>query len=141
MIDQATPAARLAQSRERLRQAIHGTTPAANRSPLVAARWWVQLKAQPAASIIVDAVQAWWALHPLNATVRAISNTTLDAVRPVARRHPLPAVLSAFMLGALLAWSRPRRWALKPALFAGLLPQVLSSWMLHTQPQPPPLAL
>jgi len=139
MIDPLTSIARLAQSRERLRQALHGT-PAAERSPRVPAQRWSKLRALPAANVIVDAVQAWWALHPLNATVRAVSSTAIDVVHPVARRHPLLAVLGAFMLGGLLVWSRPWRWALKPALFAGLLPHVLSTWMLHMQRQPPPLA-
>lgn len=137
MIDPLTSVARLAQSRERLRQALHGT-PAAERSPRVPAQWWSELRALPAASVIVDAVQAWWALHPLNATVRAVSTTALDVVRPVARHHPLLAVLGAFTLGGLLVWSRPWRWVLKPALFAGLLPQVLSTWVQQVQRQPPP---
>jgi hypothetical protein len=139
MIDQHTATTRLAHSRERLRQALYGT-PAADRSPQVPAQWWGELRAQPAAIVIIDAVQAWWALHPLNATVRIVSSTALDVVRPLARRHPLLAVLGAFALGGLLVWSRPWRWALKPALFAGLLPQVLSSWMLQVQRPSRPVA-
>ncbi len=139
MIDQRTPAARLAQSRERLRLALHGG-PAAAPSTHAAAQWWSELKALPIANVVLDGVQAWWALHPLNSTVRAVSNTALDVARPLARRHPLLAVLGAFMVGGLLVWSRPWRWALKPALFAGLLPQVLSTWMVHAQHHPPPVA-
>ncbi len=137
MIDPVTPSVRLSQSREHLRQALHGT-PASAPSTRAPAPWWSELRALPAASVIIDAVQAWWALHPLNATVRVVASTTLDVVRPLARRHPLLAVLGAFVLGGLLVWSRPWRWALKPALFAGLLPQVFSTWMLQVQRQPPP---
>lgn len=137
MIEPLAPSIRLSQSREHLRQALHGT-PSADRSTRPPAQWWTELRALPAASVVVDGVQAWWALHPLNATARVLTSTALDVVRPLARRHPLLAVLSAFMLGGLLAWSRPWRWALKPALFAGLLPQVFSTWMLQVQRQPPP---
>jgi hypothetical protein len=139
MIDPLTSVARLAQSRERLRLALHGA-PAAAPATHMPAQGWSELTALPAASVIVDAVQAWWALHPLNATVRAFSSAAIDVARPVARRHPLLAVLGAFMFGGLLIWSRPWRWALKPTLFAGLLPQVLSTWMFHTQHQSPPVA-
>ena len=50
----------------------------------------------------------------------------------------LAMVLGAVVLGGVLAWSRPWRWILKPALFAGLLAQLsaklvaqvpLQSWM------------
>jgi hypothetical protein len=53
-------------------------------------------------------------------------------------RHPLALVAVAAVAGAGLAWARPWRWAIRSALFAGLLPQLttrvvaslpLESWM------------
>lgn len=70
-----------------------------------------------------------------------IAATTADAVlEPVAQRHPWRLVLGAAALGGLLAWSRPWRWVVVPALFAGLVPQLLSA-ALRAPPagvDPPP---
>ena len=58
--------------------------------------------------------------------------------KPMAQRHPVPLALAAVAFGGLLAYSRPWRWILKPALLAGLLAQLsaklvsevpLQSWM------------
>lgn len=126
-----TAAERLAHSRERLRQAMRGTSaaPGAAKDPNVAgsATIWLEiLKLNPAARIVIAAVSAWWAQHPLHVAGTAAAATAKAAVQPMADRHPLGLVLGALMLGGLLAWSRPWRWALKPALFAGLVPQLVS---------------
>jgi len=44
----------------------------------------------------------------------------------LARQRPLATVAGAAAAGALIVWIRPWRHVLKPALFAGLLSQLLS---------------
>ncbi len=126
-----TAAERLEQSRKRLHQAMRGTSDApgtaANASAAGAATLWLDiLKLNPTARVVIAAVSAWWAQHPLRVAGTAASATAKAAVQPMADRHPLGLMLGALVLGGLLAWSRPWRWALKPALFAGLLPQLVS---------------
>jgi hypothetical protein len=121
---------RLVQSRERLRQAMSGTsaapgTPTKPRPAGSATLWLDILKLNPAARIVLAAVSAWWAQHPLHVVGAATATTAKAALQPFARRHPLGLVTGALLLGGLLAWIRPWRWALKPALFAGLLPQLI----------------
>lgn len=129
-----TPSERLVQSRERLRQAMSGT-PAAPGTPTKpgtagsATLWLDILKLNPAARIVLAAVGAWWAQHPLHLLGRASATTAKAALQPLARSHPLGLVAGALLLGGLLAWLRPWRWALKSALFAGLLPQLVSQAM------------
>jgi len=50
-------------------------------------------------------------------------------VRPWAQRHPIGLVMGALLVGGALAWSRPWRWLLTPALLAGLVPQMFSRFM------------
>lgn len=140
-----SPADRLALSRQRLRQALSGTTAAVDpdappHTPSGVAAWWDDLKHMPGVAIAIEALHSWWAKHPLHAASLVAANTALAVVRPLARRHPLGCVLGAFLLGGLLAWSRPWRWALKPALFAGLLQQLVLTSLTQAQrkPAPPP---
>jgi hypothetical protein len=129
----ATPADRLAQSRERLRLALNGLPPApddpeaALQAARAAAPWWSKLMAQPGASIVIEAMQLWWARHPSRESVLLALNATQAVVQPIAKRHPVALVASAFVIGGLLAWRRPLRSLLKQALFAGLLQQLLVS--------------
>jgi len=126
-------AERVALSREHLRQALHDAAvrrrPATN--PLTGAPmslpWLERLKAIPGAGIAIDAIGLWWSRHPARLAVGVAGHSTDAMLRPVAQRHPLTLVAGAFAVGAVLAWSRPWRWALKSALFAGLLPQLLLS--------------
>ena len=127
--DERTPGERLAQSRERLRQALSGATSATGESSSAGrpAAWWQSLAALPGAGIAIDAVQQWWARHPLRATTQIAFNAARGAVHPIAQRHPWALVLGAGLVGGLLAWRRPWGWVLKPALFAGLAQQLLIS--------------
>ena len=137
-----SPAERVALSREHLRQAMHAAVaphqPA--RDPVTGAPlvvpWLDRLKAIPGAAIAIDGITQWWARHPARVAVGVASHTADAMLRPIAQRHPLALVFGALAAGALLAWARPWRWALKPALFAGLLPQLLLSAL--KAPAPPP---
>lgn len=152
-----SPADRLVLSRERLRQAMRAAlAPRAGATQHRAGtglHWLQELKAVPGISVVVEAVRSWWTQHPLRVTSMVAAEATSALVRPVAQRHPLALVLGALVLGGMLAWSRPWRWILTPALFAGLLPQLFSkamalvpprSWMavlgslLQEQSRPPP---
>ena len=127
--DERMPGERLAQSRERLRQALSGASSSggAASSPGRPAAWWQGLAALPGAGIAIDAVQQWWARHPLRATTQMAFHAARGAVQPIAQRHPWALVLGAGLVGGLLAWRRPWGWVLKPALFAGLAQQLLIS--------------
>ncbi len=50
-------------------------------------------------------------------------------IRPFAQRHPIGLVAIALLVGGALVWAKPWRGYLKPALLAGLLPQLLSKTM------------
>jgi hypothetical protein len=124
---------RVALSREHLRRALHDEAaphrPATD--PLTGAPmplpWLERLKSIPGAGIAIEAIGLWWSRHPARLALSVAGHTAETVVRPIAQRHPLALVATAFAIGAVLAWSRPWRWALKPALFAGLLPQLLVS--------------
>jgi hypothetical protein len=136
-----SPAERLARSREQLRHALAGApaTTDTRGEPGPRPAWWHELRALPAAGIVVDAVQQWWARHPLRATTLVAVDAAQAVVQPLARSHPLTLVAGAFVVGALLAWRRPWGWILKPALFAGLLPQLLvASLKAQAQQAPAP---
>lgn len=123
---------RVVLSRERLRAAMV-PPPAlpAQESATGALAWLERLRHQPAIALVVDTLQNWWARHPLRAVVHVASEATNAVAKPIARRNPLALVVAAAMLGAVLAWSRPWRWAIKPALFAGLLPQLVTRVVAH----------
>lgn len=129
MIPPQTPVERLRQSRERLRHALAGTSEATAGGGTAAgaapSAWWNELRGLPGAGIVFDAVQQWWARHPLRVTTLVAVNAAQAVIRPLAHSHPLALVTGAFVVGGLLAWRRPWGWIFQPALFAGLLPQLL----------------
>lgn len=82
-------------------------------------------------TVLVEAISSWWQRHPLRVVTLIAKNTTRVAVQPLARRNPLGLAIGALALGAFVVWARPWRWILKPAIFAGLLPQLLSKGIAH----------
>ena len=132
----ATPSERLTLSRERLRQAMRADATAAKSggSPPAGADWLSTLKGLPAFDVILETLGAWWAQHPLRNATLLVADAAKTAVQPIAQRNPLALIFGAMLLGALFAYSRPWRWLLTPALFAGLLPQLLSKAMGRVPP-------
>jgi hypothetical protein len=125
---------RLALSRERLRQAMRGTAsphtaPAGAGSPGPTPGWLAGLMSIPAAGVVVSAVRGWWAQHPLRIASLVAADAAQGVLRPLAQRHPLGLVAGALLLGGLVVWAKPWRGVLKPALLAGLLPQLASKAM------------
>lgn len=130
--DFLSPADRLSQSREQLRQALLGDPRAKGAGPerTASARhasWLATLRALPGLGVLVDAVEQWWSRHPLRVATVIASTAATAVVTPIAQRHPLRLVLGAAVFGGLLTWARPWRWVVVPALFAGLAPQLLSA--------------
>ena len=131
---------RLAESRARLRHAMQVLAKPPQRASssgsgslfgATGTAWLDSLKSAPGVSIIVEAVSSWWMRHPL----RLASGVAIDAARavlqPVAQKNPAALVLGALVFGAVVAWTRPWRWIARPALLAGLFPQVLSKVIAH----------
>lgn len=139
---------RLELSRERMRQAMQGTA-APRGDGAFGARagstpnpWWESLKTLPMAGVVIDAVSTWWAMHPLRIGVVVASTAARALAQPIAQRNPLGLVLASLLLGVVVVWSRPWRWLWKPALFAGLLPQLAKQVLARIPSQPwPPASL
>ena len=121
---------RLDESRARLRQAMMASTkPASSTSGPASgatAAWLDGVKSSPGVSILLEAASSWWMRHPLRLATRVGADAANAVIQPMAQRNPLGLVLGAALLGAVVAWTRPWRWLLKPALLAGFLPQVIS---------------
>ncbi|WP_330832251.1 hypothetical protein [Piscinibacter sp.] len=129
-----SPAERLGASRERMRAwmlQVDGRQERRRRAAAAAAEgrsppWLDRLREVPVVGTVVEAVQAWWAKHPLRPVASMAQTVVRDTVAPVARRHPIIVVAGAFAIGAALVRLRPWRWMLKPALFAGLTTQIIT---------------
>ena len=128
-----TPSARLARSREQLRLALADPMAApaagANTHADDAPGTFEKYKAIPGVAIVIEALGNWWAKHPLRLAAIVTARAASAVAKPVAQRHPLGLVVGAFLVGGAIAWSRPWRWGLRPALFAGLVPQLILSAM------------
>ena len=127
---------RLAQSRERLRQALLGADfphPASHQrhSEPGAPDWLSGLKSSPGAGLLLGIFQAWWAKQPLRVAVLLAADAADVLLRPVAQHHPYRLVLGAAGAGALLVLARPWRWISVPALLAGLVPKLMSEVLVH----------
>lgn len=106
---------RLAQSRQRLQQALlaepatlAGATKENFGKPVT--DWLNGLKSIPGYSLALEVAKAWWAKHPYRLTAIMVRDVANAAVLPTAQRHPVGLVAGAFVVGGLLAWSRPWRW-------------------------------
>lgn len=123
---------RLAVSRERIRQTLAESnahdkaTADAPPSALMSA-----FLAIPGAGVVIDAVRHWWAQHPMHFAGTVAGHATRTLVGPMARRNPFTLVLLAMAAGGLLVWLKPWRGILKPALLAGLMPQIVSRAIAH----------
>ena len=128
---------RLALSRERLRSTMMPAPPksSAHASGFgsadgsLTANLAERLKELPGAAMVIDAVQTWWSHHPLRTATLVAGEASRKFAAPLAERNPFALILGAVVAGALVAWTRPWRWILRPALFAGLLPAVASRFM------------
>lgn len=121
----------LEQSRRRLRSALMPpprTAATGGRGPSPA--WLLplltRLKAVPLAAVAVEALAGWWATHPLRAGAELGLGAARTIALPIARRNPVGLVLGSIVFGAAVVWSRPWRWLIRPALLAGLLPQIVA---------------
>lgn len=129
---ESTALARLTLSRDRLRRemlkrsapkrvAADGSEP----HPTLQDR----LKSLPVVGVLVEALASWWSNHPLNAVSTVAVGAARTAIEPMAQRNPLALMVLAVVFGGALVATRPWRWLLKPALFAGLVPQLVSKLM------------
>ena len=127
---------RVIASRERLRLAMQRPAPSA--AKLLGrgvsgyfSRLVERLRETPGLAVLIEAVESWWSQHPLRTAGDIAAEASRTLVAPLAQRNPLLLLGGAALVGALLALTRPWRWLLKPALLAGLLPQVLSRAIRH----------
>jgi hypothetical protein len=125
-------AERLAASRQRLRAAMleiaHPTPRPSMFDGLGDLKGQLidRIKALPGAALILESVADWWEQHPLHAAGIVAEEAARPFVLPVARRHPYALIAGSLVVGALLVASKPWRWMLRPALFVGLVPQLVS---------------
>lgn len=126
--DSSTATERLEASRARLRAAMSPSRRhLAQRGDTASPGWLMRVENLPGVRGIVNILKNWWTRHPLRPVVTLAHQTTDAFAAPVAQSHPIAMVSAGLLLGALLVTVRPWRWGLKRALFAGLVPQLVSS--------------
>jgi hypothetical protein len=130
---------RLVLSRERLQKALRShLAPPGMQTPVAdgsLAAWLERLKSVPGAHILIDAISIWWLHHPLHTGGMAAAVAVKTGLKPLAQRHPAVLIVCAALAGGLLIWIRPWRWVPKSALFAGLLPQLLTEIVRPRHPE------
>ena len=126
---ESTALARLALSRDRLRrEMLQRSAPKRLAADGNAVHPSLQdrLKSLPLVGVLFEGLASWWSNHPLNAVSAVALGAARSAVEPMAQRNPVALMVVALVLGGALVATRPWRWLLKPALFAGLVPQLVS---------------
>ena len=149
---QPTALERLAISRQRLRESMRPDPQSPDQQGSDEPPAWLNaLKGIPGIAVVVEAVQSWWNQHPMRVAGLVAADASKTFLRPIIQRNPIALVVGAVVVGGLLAWVRPWRGLLKPAIFAGLVPHLVSrlvanvpteSWMsafaTFTRPNPRP---
>ncbi len=136
---------RLAQTRAAVRLAIRDLEqPAMPVHPAPSTGWmqslWRRLKETPATRTVVQGVDDWANHSALPGIAVMAADAANAALRPIAQRTPLRLVLVAAAVGGMLAWSRPWRRIVTPALMAAVLPRLVSQ-ILQRGPRPPWMTL
>jgi hypothetical protein len=85
-----------------------------------------RLKALPAAALVIESIEQWWAEHPLRVAGELAEEASRRYMGPIARKNPVAVIIGGVVFGALLVAAKPWRWLLRPALFVGLVPQIAS---------------
>ena len=129
-----SPAERLAQSRERLREYMTradarqqakrrtAAAKAAGESAAILDR----LRAIPLIGPVMEVLLAWWESHPLHSAASLAADVAEETVAPLARKHPFALVAAAFGVGVGIAWLKPWKHIRTSVLLTGFASQVLS---------------
>lgn len=90
-----------------------------------------RLKGFPIAAVVIETLEHWWAEHPLHTAGIVAEEASRKFVAPIAQKNPYALILGSVVVGAVLALTRPWRWLIRPALLAGLVPQLASQALKH----------
>ena len=117
-----TATERVELSRARLRQAL---SPSQSEPKESARRHRLYAGTEvPLVGALKASLDEWWAQSTLRPVAQIACGAASAVVHPLAQRHPFAVVFCAAAAGAMLVWSRPRRWFFSSALFAGFVPQL-----------------
>jgi hypothetical protein len=122
---------RLAESREHLRDALLALGHPRPSASLLSGgienlgqRLQERLRSLPMATAVLEGVRTWWQRHPLRQAGAAAEAASERLIAPVARRNPGALILIAVGTGVLLAYAKPWRLLLRPAIVFGTVAQI-----------------